>query len=191
MLRYVTHPQVVVDPAIPVPKWSLSELGRHRARALLAQPWMRSVRRVVSSDETKAVETASIIAEHLGLPCEVRHGIGENDRSSVGFVPPPEFERLANAFFADPERSVRGWERAVDAQRRVALGLADLLVPPTSDVVVVGHGGVGTLWYCFLNGLAIERRYDQPGQGHYFTVDQGTQCAVHGWRPIDQIEQDG
>lgn len=185
MLRYVTHPQVAVDPAIPVPKWSLSELGRSRARALLQQPWLRGVGRVVSSDETKALETAGIVAAHLGLPCEVREGIGENDRSSVGFVPPAEFEVLANAFFAEPERSVRGWERAVDAQRRIARGLEDLLAPSASDVVVVGHGGVGTLWYCYLNALAIDRRHDQPGQGHYFSVDLATRRAVHGWQPID------
>ncbi len=188
MLRYVTHPEVVVDPAVLVPNWGLSARGRSRVQALLAQPWLPSVGRVVSSDETKAVEAASIIATHLGLPCEVREGIGENDRSSVGFVPPAEFEQLANAFFAEPEQSVRGWERAIDAQRRIARGLADLLTPTTGDVVVVGHGGVGTLWYCFLNELPIERRHDQPSQGHYFSVDQQTRRAWHAWRPIDVLE---
>jgi broad specificity phosphatase PhoE len=188
MLRYVTHPQVIIDPAVPVPQWSLSPLGRRRMEAMLQQPWLSSVRRVVSSDETKAVEAASVIAEHLRLPYEVRAGIGENDRSSVGFVPPAEFEVLADAFFAKPEQSVRGWERAADAQRRIAEGLADLLEPAAADVVVVGHGGVGTLWYCFLNGLPIERRHDQPGQGHYFSVDQRTRRACHGWRPIDVVE---
>jgi broad specificity phosphatase PhoE len=143
------------------------------------------VGRVVSSDETKAVETARVVAQHLTLPLEVREGIGENDRSSVGFVPKAEFEALANAFFAEPERSVRGWERAIDAQRRIAAGLSDLLSPAAHDVLVVGHGGVGTLWYCFLNELPIDRRHDQPGQGHYFSVDTSTRRATHGWRPID------
>jgi broad specificity phosphatase PhoE len=154
---------------------------------MLEQPWLTAVGRIVSSDETKAIETARLVAEHLELPLEIRRGIGENDRSSLGFVPKAEFEALANAFFAQPEQSIRGWERAVDAQRRIAQGLADLLAPTERDVLVVGHGGVGTLWFCFLNGLAIDRRHDQPAQGHYFSVNLQTLRAEHGWRPIDLL----
>jgi broad specificity phosphatase PhoE len=187
MLRYVTHPEVHVDSAVPVPQWSLSARGKRRALAMLEQPWLTAVGRIVSSDETKAIETARLVAEHLELPLEIRRGIGENDRSSLGFVPKGEFEALANAFFAQPEQSIRGWERAVDAQRRIAQGLADLLAPTERDVLVVGHGGVGTLWFCFLNGLAIDRRHDQPAQGHYFSVNLQTLRAEHGWRPIDLL----
>ena len=184
-LRYVTHPEVKIEPALPVPKWRLSPRGRSRVQALLQASWLANVGRVLSSDETKAVETAGAIADHLKLPLEIRSGIGENDRSAVGFVPPAEFEVLANAFFAEPERSVRGWERAIDAQRRIVQGLADLLRPAPYDVLVVGHGGVGTLWYCHLNAFAIERRHDQPGQGHYFSVDLETGRALHAWLRID------
>ena len=34
---------------------------------------------------------------------------------------------MADAFFAKPEESVRGWERAVDAQARVAAAVDDIL----------------------------------------------------------------
>jgi broad specificity phosphatase PhoE len=145
-LRYLTRPEVQIEPALPVPKWRLSSHGRSRVQAMLQASWLTDVGRVVSSDETKAVETASAIADHLKLALEIRACIGENDRSAVGFVTPAEFEILANAFFDEPERSVRGWERAIDAQRRIVQGLADLLHPAPYDVLVVGHGGVGTLW---------------------------------------------
>jgi hypothetical protein len=32
----------------------------------------------------------------------------ENDRSATGFLPPPEFEAVADAFFVRPLESVRG-----------------------------------------------------------------------------------
>ncbi len=191
MLRYLSHPNVAIDPATPVPEWGLNDEGRRRARAMLDQPWVPSVGRVVSSTETKAIETAQILAGHLGLAVEMRHGIGENDRSATGFVPPAEFEILADAFFAEPHASVRGWERAIDAQARIVAGLADLLdsdllgSDSSGDIAVVGHGGVGTLWYCHLTGQSIDRRHDQPGQGHYFSVDLTTRTVVHPWRPID------
>lgn len=153
------------------------------------QPWVRRIARILSSDETKAMETAEVLGAHIGVDVEVRSGIGENDRSATGFVPPARFEQLADRFFARPEESVQGWERAVDAQSRIAAGLRDLLSDAGSgDVAVVGHGGVGTLWYCSLAGLAIDRRHDQPGQGHYFTVDLGSGLPTHGWRPIDEVQ---
>lgn len=184
-LFYISHPNVAVDPSVPVPEWGLSDEGRRRAIAMLDQPWVPSIGRVVSSTETKAVETAQILADHLGLTAETRSGVGENDRSATGFVPPDEFEQLADAFFAEPELSVRGWERAIDAQRRVAEGLSDLF-RADDDVAVIGHGGVGTLWYCHLAGIPIDRRHDQPGQGHYYEVDLTTGAVVHPWRPIDE-----
>ncbi len=188
-LRYISHPQVEIDPSEPVPRWGLSDEGRRRAFAMLDQPWVAATGRVVSSEETKALETAAILGEHLGLEVDVRPGIGENDRTATGFVPPDEFEQLADAFFAEPEASVQGWERASDAQSRIVAGLSDLLQADGIDTAIVGHGGVGTLWYCHLISAEISRSHDQPGQGHYFTVDTGSQTALHGWRPIDRIEQ--
>ncbi len=185
---YVTHPQVAVDPSIPVTAWGLDDRGRERARAMLGQPWISGIRRIVSSNETKAIETATIVADHLGVTFEVRDGLGENDRAATGFVPPAEFEVLADAFFADPEVSVRGWERAIDAQRRIVTAMDTCLSETIDgDVMIVGHGGVGTLWYCHLADVAIDRRHDQPGQGHYFAVDPTSGRPRHGWRPIDDL----
>ena len=96
LLRYVTHPNVSVDPATPIERWGLDSNGVARAVAMLDQPWVPGVARIVSSDETKAIETARILADHVGLQVEVRGGIGENDRSSTGFLPPEEFERTAD-----------------------------------------------------------------------------------------------
>ena len=112
ILYYVTHPQVQIDAAIPVPEWGLSGVGRARAVAMLDQPWVGAIRRIVSSGERKAIETAEILARHLGLAVEVRERMHENDRSATGFLPPPEFEAVADQFFANPHESIRGWERA-------------------------------------------------------------------------------
>jgi broad specificity phosphatase PhoE len=184
---YITHPQVQIDADIPVPEWGLSEIGRARAVAMLDQPWIGSIRRVVSSAERKAIETAEILARHLGLAVEVREAMHENDRSATGFLPPPEFEAVADQFFANPHKSIRGWERAIDAQQRIVgeveavLGAAD-----TGDIAFVGHGGVGTLLLLSLSGREISREADQPaGGGNYFAYDIGAKRVVHEWQSID------
>src|SRR4051794_30421585 len=124
---FVTHPEVAVDPAIPVPRWGLSERGRARMLAFAGDPALAGVRHVWSSAEAKAVEAAGILAGRLGLVARIDEALHENDRSATGFLPPPEFEATADAFFARPQESVRGWERAVDAQARVSAAVNRVL----------------------------------------------------------------
>ena len=191
MLRYLTHPQVRVSADVPVPRWGLSDDGRARATLLCNRPWWATTTRLVSSDETKALETAAIVAAHTGLTIEVRARLHENDRSATGFVPPDRFEQLADEFFASPDRSVDGWESALHAQRRVVDGTADLLADGDGDVAVCGHGAVGTLLLCHLLQLPISRAEDQngpgaaPGGGNVWAFDRRTRRVVHRWRPFD------
>ncbi|RVC80863.1 MAG: histidine phosphatase family protein [Mesorhizobium sp.] len=185
---YITHPQVQVDANVPVPEWGLSDIGRARASTMLDQPWIGSIRRVVSSAERKAIETAEILARHLNLTVEVRERMHENDRSATGFLPPPEFEAVADQFFANPHSSIRGWERAIDAQRRIVSEVDAVLgVDGPGDIAFVGHGGVGTLLLLSLTGREISREADQPaGGGNYFAYEISMRRVVHAWRPIDR-----
>ena len=177
----VTHPEVRVDPAVPVPEWGLSAAGRERLRHLLAQPWVPSLTRVVSSTERKAVQTAEVLAGAVGLTVVQEADLGENDRSATGFLPPAEFEAVADEFFARPEVSVRGWETARHAQARVAAAVDRAVDGATGDVAVVAHGGVGTLLLCRLLGVPVDRRHDQPGQGSWYAFDAATRRVAHGW----------
>lgn len=164
---YITHPQVRIDPNVAVPQWGLSEIGRQRAIQSATSPWAAALTRIVSSEETKAIETAEILARSAGLSVEVVHGTGENDRSATGFLPPDRFEEAADWFFAHPTESFRGWERAIDAQTRISAHVSTILAShdPTKPIAFVGHGGVGTLLKCRLQGQPIDRRHDQPGGG--------------------------
>lgn len=193
LFRYISHAQVVQDPEVPVPRWGLNETGRRRVEILATTPWVRSIGRLVSSDETKAVEAATILADQLGLEVEIRPASGETDRSATGYIPPARHDDLARRYFAEPERSADGWERAVDSQRRIVAALADLTAPSDGqpqdpdrpDVAAVGHGGVGTLLWCHLAGRTIDQANDQPGQGHYWTWDRDAGRMLHRWHPID------
>lgn len=184
----VSHPEVQVDPAVPVPRWGLSAAGRERLVHLLALPWTQTLTRVVSSTETKAVQTAQALAAPLGLEVVTDEDLGENDRSATGFVPPDEFEELADAFFAHPSTSVRGWETAERAQARFAAALRRHLEghdDDGGDVAVVAHGGVGTLLLCQLLGVAVDRSLDQPGQGSWYAFDPVSGVVHHGWRRLE------
>lgn len=186
-IHFITHPEVVVDPAKPVPRWCLSDKGIGRMRRFAASPVMADVTDVWASDETKAIEAAGILAGFHGLPVQVLETLHENDRSATGFLPPHEFEAMADRFFAAPNESVRGWERAVDAQTRVLNAFHGIVAKTEArngDVAIVAHGGVGTLLLCALSGVEIDRSCDQPFQGHYWTWSRVDQRLLGGWQSI-------
>jgi broad specificity phosphatase PhoE len=192
LLRYLTHPQVRIDPAVPVPHWGLSEIGRARTEALAQSGKLAGTTRICSSGETKAIETAEIVATSLGLEFEIREAMHENDRSATGFLPPPEFEKVANLFFANPTLSIRGWERAIDAQARIvreaSTVLGDGAAGNLGDILLVGHGGVGTLLLLHYAKMPIARIHDQPpGGGNLFSVDRLRENVVHSWRSIEEF----
>jgi broad specificity phosphatase PhoE len=181
---FVTHPEVAIDPAVPVPDWGLSAEGHRRAKLLAAQPWAGGLAAVFSSAERKARETAAV----LGLPVRVRQAMGENDRSATGYLAKAEFEATADRFFAEPAASIRGWERAVDAQARIVAAVAAALAEaPPGDLAIVAHGGVGALLRCHLAGVAISRAEDQPpgGGGHLFGFDRAAGRLLGPWRRIE------
>jgi broad specificity phosphatase PhoE len=194
---YVTHPQVNIDPAVPVPLWGLSERGRMRAAAFAARGTIPAGAVLFSSTERKAVDLAEILAAPLGASIATHHAMGENDRSATGFLPPELFEATADRFFAEPQASVDGWERAADAQQRIVAAVAAALisVPTGAHAVFCGHGGVGTLLKCFVGGRPIARKEDQsrhadPGGGNCFVFDLA-EGRLHGeWTAMEHLAPD-
>jgi broad specificity phosphatase PhoE len=187
-LLFVTHPEVVIDPAVPVPRWHLKPEGIARLRRFAASGALAGIGSVWASTECKAIEAAGILAGALGLGVRVREDLGENDRSATGFLPPAEFEAIADAFFARPEESIRGWERAVDAQARIVAAVRAVAEDSDAgDILVVAHGAVGALLCGHLLGVPISRMLDQPRQGCWFRVAlPGWTLLTQGWEILPQ-----
>jgi broad specificity phosphatase PhoE len=194
MLRalYVTHPQVRINANVPVPLWGLSEEGRTRAEAFVDRLILPPEVMVFSSRERKALELAELLADKAGTLVMSDHLMGENDRSSTGFLPPVLFETMADRFFAEPERSADGWERACDAQQRVVdtVRTAASALPPDGFAIFCGHGAVGTLLKCHLGGRPIARSEDQSRHGHKgggncFAFSLGPERLLSEWTPME------
>ena len=191
---YLSHPQVQINAHVPVPLWGLSELGRARGEALAHRGVVPLHATIYSSKERKAVEFAQILAQPAGALVLRDHRMGENDRSATGFLPPKLFEQTAKRFFAEPETSVLGWERAVDAQARIvgAIEVALAGVPEGRPAVFCGHGAVGTLLKCHVARRPISRvedqgRFGDGGGGNGFVFDFGAGMLLSDWTPIELL----
>lgn len=184
-IYFISHPEVMIDPAKPVPSWNLSKHGIERMRSFASQPELQSITSIWSSMETKAIEAAEILAGVLGKYLSTDCRLNEIDRSATGFLPAEQHEILADQFFSAPEASICGWERAIDVQQRIVEGFEAVTQPATSgDIAIIGHGGAGTLLLCYLSGLPIGRQYDQPIQGHYWCYSCEDNAILHHWVPI-------
>lgn len=186
-VRFITHPDVVIDPAIPVPQWGLSDRGWDRIRTMARMPWVAQLAAVWCSGERKAVEAGSAVAAAACVELRQHAALGEIDRSSTGYMARGHDENT-QVFYAHPDRPAMGWERAVDAQSRIALAI-DLVcgASPPGELAVVAHGAVGTLLLCALKDIPIARSEDQPSQGHAFAFDRESRALLHGWCRIEDL----
>lgn len=166
----------------------LSEIGAARAQLAATRDWAGKLGLIVSSAERKAIETAEALATASGAAVEIIEATHENDRSATGFLAPPEFEKAADWFFAHPHESFKGWERAIDAQTRIVSEVEAVLSrhDPRAPIAFVGHGGVGTLLKCHLEGKPIARQGDQPaGGGNLFAFDLAKRVISCDWTPME------
>jgi broad specificity phosphatase PhoE len=189
---YITHAEVVIDPEVPVPGWGLSETGRARIEHFATRRLLPENARIIASTEQKARETAAILARAFGTGYETDDRLGENDRSSTGFLPPEAFDACVEKLFDEPDKSIHGWETARNAQARIVGAVGDLAKThdPDRSLVLVGHGCVGTLLKCHLGGREIALAEDQrqiahSGGGNLFTFNLADWRLICDWTAIE------
>ena len=149
---------------LPANQWHLSEEGRLRCQVLAQKLAIYQLDVIVSSIEPKAIETAQLLASHLGKPLEVAEGLHEHDRSKVGFLEKERFEAAVAHFFSHPEALVLGNETADQAHRRFSQGVAGVLARyPSANVALITHGTVMSLFVSRLTALEPFSLWKQLG----------------------------
>lgn len=113
----ISHPEVNIDPAIPIEQWGLSDTGQARALNFAVGNLLNQAIPIYSSTEQKSLDLAHILSAHTKSKIIAHTNLGENDRSSTGYLEQNAFEIHVKQFFANPTKSIAGWETAQDAQQ--------------------------------------------------------------------------
>jgi broad specificity phosphatase PhoE len=142
VLLLVRHSAPEVDPALPAEEWRLSEEGRARCAPFAARLAAYDPRRLLSSPEPKARETAELVGAALGLEVSLSDGLRETARRTVPWLKREEFERGVRGLFERPDEIVFGEESATAALARFTTAVDGL----TEPAVVVSHGTVISLY---------------------------------------------
>jgi broad specificity phosphatase PhoE len=141
-LLLVRHSLPEIDPSVPSETWRLSEEGRVRCKRLRIEIAAYEPRRLLSSPEPKAVETAELIAPVLGLEVEVEDDLRETARRTVGWLREDDLRAGIRQLFARPDEVVFGEESANAALARFTAAVERVPEP----AVVVSHGTVISLY---------------------------------------------
>jgi broad specificity phosphatase PhoE len=136
----------------------LTDRGRHQAAALALQLRDRPVLTLLSSDLTRARETAEIIALQLGEAVVLEERLRERNLGVLEGGPVSELVRagIGAGRVADADLRPSGGESVRDFYDRVARLVDDLADGPDGDVVAVCHGGTMRVASAYLGGVAPE-----------------------------------
>ncbi len=146
---------------------SLSDLGRLQARE--AAQAVGAVDAVWSSDLQRAVETATIIAEHIGVgPVIVDPDLRERDAGEYSGLTRPEIEQRFPGYLA-AERRPPGWEPDEHLLARALRALGTIAAEvPGGEVLAVTHGG---LVYRIEAHLGADRARLANAEGRWLDVE--------------------
>ena len=137
-----------------------------------------------SSREPKAIETAEIVADELGVPAKIADGLEEHHRDNVPFLSPKEkFEEAVERLFRCPDRLVLGRETANHARDRFTAAIDEVIDAGQSDSIVVTHGTVMTLFVASFPGverMAFWRRLGLPSYVVLTLSDMRIKSIVEG-----------
>ena len=136
----VRHSVPEVNPSRPASEWSLSSEGISRCETLASELERFLPATLLSSPETKAMETAERIGLHLGTGFSVRDELREHRRPAT-FLPESEFHENIRRFFAAPDSVVYGSESSKDVARRIGVEIRGALADhPDGNILMVSHG---------------------------------------------------
>ena len=124
----------------------LNDRGRAQSLAAAKALCDSAASALYASDLRRAVETAGIIGEHLGLPVQIHAGLREYGFGDMEGATTTEalarWKALLSQWRTDPSAKPPGGESAVEFTLRVGAALQEIVDRHRDEtVIVVAHGG--------------------------------------------------
>lgn len=123
----------------------LQDTGWEQARRLADWLGHEEIDHIVASPKRRAIETATPLAERLGIEPEVIHGFAEIDRSSTTYIPVEEMRRENNEHWqaiVSGDWAKVGYADPVAFHNEVVASHDELLGRWNDHkIVLVSHGG--------------------------------------------------
>ncbi|WP_087003521.1 histidine phosphatase family protein [Rhizobium sullae] len=137
----VRHSIPAIEENTPSIDWRLSAAGEAAAIKLAKNLSGFSVKEIISSPEKKAHQTATLIADRLGLPVRIDPDFREHGRSKVGYIARGDFEAGITRLLENPHQLTFGDESADAVFNRMKQAVARARMAQSGgDLMIVSHG---------------------------------------------------
>lgn len=140
----IRHSKSLVNPNIPITSWGLSEEGRTLAKKLNSLPQIKTLEVIYSSLQPKALETAALATEDMGIEVKTDNNLTESTSFTNKFVSLKELEENTRKYYAEKTCSINDGETFVEAQARLAKALNDIVKKEQDKetIGIVSHGNI-------------------------------------------------
>lgn len=148
-LTLIRHSKTSVEPDIPIVLWRVSAEGIKLARKLARQPVIKDLDIIYSSLQTKALETAELLAKPNRLQVKKNEGLTEISSFTQGFigeVGDGKFQQFVNDFYQGKIKSYAGGETSSEALKRFMKAIKEIIREERArgmdNVGIVSHGNI-------------------------------------------------
>jgi broad specificity phosphatase PhoE len=146
---FIRHSKTDRDPQVPITCWGLTEQGIELAKELSQKDSIKDLDVLYASFQTKALETAILLAKSNAIPIKADNGLTE----VTSFTGPFEedfdlYTKNVHDFYTDDLDRIAGGETKAEALERFNTTLESIAKAESNKnfVGIVTHGNILTLF---------------------------------------------
>jgi broad specificity phosphatase PhoE len=152
----VRHAEPSIDIELPAAEWSLTERGIRSTNLLATELASFRPTVIIASPERKAIDTARLLSDSLGIPCEQEDRFSEHGADPGEFLADyGEFRALVKRHFDHPDQMIMRGESAHAAGLRFGDAIQSWLERSPAELpVIVSHGRILSSWLGSVSGTS-------------------------------------
>ena len=151
---FLRHAETKVDRNIKISQWILTKKGKKDAFKLSRLNIFKEVNIIITSNEEKAYQTATPLAEKLQKEIIRDENLNEISRDQGGYLKnKDEYLKTMKLCVENRTQSYNNWETANHALERFSKAIHEIdLEFSNKKILIVAHGGVINLYFAKLIG---------------------------------------
>jgi broad specificity phosphatase PhoE len=144
-LTLIRHSKTLRDSETPITQWILSDEGVDLAKDMSSNPFIKSLDIICPSFQTKAIETALILAKSNKLKIYPHAGLTEITSFTNQFDPNKEsYEKQLHDFYHGNVDRLNNGETYMEALERFNKAIEEIIEsnPNAENIGIVAHGNI-------------------------------------------------
>ncbi len=140
---FIRHSKTHPTPDIPIKLWGLTEEGTKKAKALATNPIIKDLSLIYSSLQTKALETALVLAKPNNIPIKTNPDLTEVTSFTREFLG-DSYKQAVTDFFSGKISRIAHGETISEALSRFEDALNEIAESESTkeNIGVVSHGTI-------------------------------------------------